>query len=60
MFRTSPLVVRPQDIAVHAQTHQQVIITRDFDFADIRNYPPDQYSGMVVLDLPSHAIVPDK
>jgi len=26
-----------------------VLITRDFDFADIRNYPPSLYEGIVVL-----------
>ncbi|MBO0699949.1 MAG: DUF5615 family PIN-like protein, partial [Zavarzinella sp.] len=39
------------DIATRAQAHGLAILTRDFDFADIRNYPPDQYAGLVVLDL---------
>jgi predicted nuclease of predicted toxin-antitoxin system len=34
-----------QDIAAHAQAHQLAILSRDFDFADVRNYPPDQYAG---------------
>jgi predicted nuclease of predicted toxin-antitoxin system len=42
-------------IADHARRNQQALITRDFDFADIRNYPPSDYSGIVVLDLPNHA-----
>jgi predicted nuclease of predicted toxin-antitoxin system len=47
-----------QDIAAHAQTQQQVILSRDFDFADVRFYPPDQYAGIVVIDLPSTATAP--
>jgi predicted nuclease of predicted toxin-antitoxin system len=42
-----------QDIAAHAQAQQLAILSRDFDFADVRNYPPDQYDGIVVIDLPS-------
>lgn len=45
-------------IAAHAQTHQQAIISRDFDFADVRNYPPELYHGIVVIDLPCTATVP--
>jgi predicted nuclease of predicted toxin-antitoxin system len=42
-------------IAEHAQRNQQALVTRDFDFADIRNYPPADYAGIVVLDLPNHS-----
>ena len=42
-------------IAAHARTHQLVLVTRDFDFADIRNYPPEAYPGLVVLELPDDA-----
>jgi predicted nuclease of predicted toxin-antitoxin system len=42
-------------VAAHARTHQLTLITRDFDFADIRNYPPADYSGLVVLELPDDA-----
>ncbi len=42
-------------IAAHARRNQQVLVTRDFDFADIRNYPPTDYSGIVVLRLPDDA-----
>jgi Domain of unknown function (DUF5615) len=30
------------DIAIYAQQNGLAIVTRDFDFADIRNYPPSQ------------------
>ncbi|MCH8011094.1 MAG: hypothetical protein IIA61_03960 [Candidatus Marinimicrobia bacterium] len=27
-------------------------MTGDFDFSDIRNYPPGDYAGLVILKLP--------
>jgi hypothetical protein len=44
-----------QDIAAYAQAQHLAILSRDFDFADIRAYPPDQYDGIAVIDLPSTA-----
>ncbi|MGA8656691.1 MAG: DUF5615 family PIN-like protein [Chthoniobacterales bacterium] len=41
------------DIAAYAQ---QTLVTRDFDFANIRNYPPAQYAGLLVLALPDDAV----
>ena len=40
-------------IAQYAKTEKLCLITGDYDFADIRNYPPDQFSGLVVLSLPT-------
>lgn len=31
------------------------ILTGDSDFGDIRNYPPSQYNGIVVLGIPRDA-----
>ncbi|HEY6554261.1 MAG TPA: DUF5615 family PIN-like protein [Vicinamibacteria bacterium] len=45
-------------IAAHARQNGQALLARDFDFADIRNYPPAQYAGIVVVDLPNHATAP--
>lgn len=42
-------------IADHARNSNLALITRDFDFADIRNYPPADYFGIVVLKLPDDA-----
>lgn len=42
-------------IAAYAQSHQLILLTRDFDFADIRNYPPEKFSGLVVLQMPDDA-----
>jgi len=46
-------------IAEHAQTTQAVLVTRDLDFADVRNYPPEQYFGIVVIRAPDEALAPD-
>jgi predicted nuclease of predicted toxin-antitoxin system len=43
-------------VAAHAQTRELILVTRDFDFADIRNYPPQNYAGIIVLELPDDAI----
>ena len=42
-------------IAAHARSHRLCLLTGDFGFADVRNYPPDQYGGLVVLELPNSA-----
>lgn len=39
-------------IADHARRHELTIITADFDFADIREFPPASHAGIVVLTLP--------
>src|SRR5579872_7414649 len=46
------------EIATYVEVQRLALITRDFDFADIRHYPPEKYAGIVVVDLPSHATVP--
>jgi predicted nuclease of predicted toxin-antitoxin system len=43
------------DIAAYAQAQRACLITGDFGFADIRNYPPEAYAGIVVLELPRNA-----
>lgn len=42
-------------IARHAQDHRACLLTGDFGFADIRNYPAEKYYGIVVLELPGDA-----
>jgi predicted nuclease of predicted toxin-antitoxin system len=44
------------EIARHAQENGLALVTRDFDFSDIRNYPPQAYAGLVVLKLPDDAV----
>jgi predicted nuclease of predicted toxin-antitoxin system len=46
-------------IAERARSTQAGLITRDLDFADVRRYLPDQYSGIVVLRLPDDAVATD-
>jgi predicted nuclease of predicted toxin-antitoxin system len=38
-----------EQIAKHALQYGAALLTRDLDFADIRRYLPDRYSGIVVL-----------
>src|ERR1700676_4331166 len=45
-----------EQIASHALQSGAALLTRDLDFADIRRYPPDRYSGIVVLRLPDTAV----
>src|SRR5262245_33488654 len=47
-----------EDIANFAQAQNLAILSRDFDFANVRDYPPDQYAGIAVIDLPSVATAP--
>jgi predicted nuclease of predicted toxin-antitoxin system len=42
-------------VAAYAKANRLCLITGDFGFADVRNYPPQQYSGLVVLCLPRNA-----
>ena len=37
------------EIAVYARRTRFCLVTGDFDFSDIRNYPPGQYSGILVI-----------
>jgi len=39
------------EIAAYAQRERLCIVTGDLGFSDIRNYPPDEYAGLVVLKL---------
>jgi predicted nuclease of predicted toxin-antitoxin system len=43
------------EIVQHALAEGVCLITGDYDFADVRNYPPKQYAGLVVLNLPRTA-----
>ena len=43
------------DIAAYAQKHGLCLLSGDMGFADIRNYPPAEYSGIIVLRLPAKA-----
>lgn len=42
-------------IITYAQNNGLCLLTGDFDFSDIRNYPPNKYNGIVVLQIPEDA-----
>jgi len=44
-----------QEVAEYARLHGLCLLTGDFGFADIRNYPPDRFGGLVVLEIPKNA-----
>lgn len=44
-----------RDVAAYARANALCLLTGDLGFADIRNYPPDRYAGIVVLRLPKDA-----
>lgn len=44
------------EIAAYAQAHRLVLLTEDWGFADIRRYPPAQYSGIVVFETADNSI----
>ena len=43
-------------IASQAKKSGAALITRDFDFADVRDYPPADYHGLIVMRLPDDAV----
>ena len=42
-------------IAAHAKSHQFAVLTADLDFANIVEYPPADYAGIVVIRPPDKA-----
>jgi len=38
-------------LATPCQRESRVLVTLDMDFADIRNYPPAEFPGLIVLRL---------
>ena len=43
---------KPDDtIAIVCKTEERALITLDTDFLDIRRFPPEEYSGIIVLRL---------
>lgn len=46
-------------IAARARATHATLVTRDLDFADVRQYPPEEYDGLVVLRLPDDSVSSD-
>ena len=40
-----------EQVAILCQRESRVLVTLDMDFADIRNYPPAEFPGLIVLRL---------
>jgi len=43
------------DIAIYAQKQRLCLLSGDIGFGDIRNYPPGEYFGLLILRLPTNA-----
>jgi len=43
------------EVAEYAHKHKLCLLSGDVGFADIRNYPPGKYWGIIVLRLPARA-----
>lgn len=41
-----------EEIAARAREEQAVIVTRDLDFANTLNFPPELYYGIIVMRIP--------
>ena len=41
-------------VAAVCRSEGRALVTLDMDFADIRNYPPQEYPGLVVFRLSRH------
>jgi len=42
-----------KEIIDWAKQNKAALISRDFDFANILNFPPKDYSGIIILKIPS-------
>lgn len=50
---------RDNDIILWAKEHNAALITCDFDFANILNFPPKNHTGIIVLKIPYFYIASD-
>jgi predicted nuclease of predicted toxin-antitoxin system len=44
------------ELASRCRAEGRALLTFDLHFADLRQYPPDQHAGLLVLRLRSHAV----
>jgi hypothetical protein len=40
-----------RDLASVCRDERRALVTQDLDFADVRQYPPEQYAGLIVFRL---------
>lgn len=46
---------RDTEVAAYAQNQGLCLVTGDYGFSDVRNYPPGEYFGLVILHIPGKA-----
>lgn len=46
---------KDHQIAAMVQSKGLCLVTGEFDFSNVRNYPPEKYPGIIVLKLPRTA-----
>jgi predicted nuclease of predicted toxin-antitoxin system len=49
-----PINAKDPDVIAQAQTLDAVLLTLNGDFADIINYPPSKFGGIVALQVKNH------
>jgi predicted nuclease of predicted toxin-antitoxin system len=49
-----PPTAPDEDVIAYAQTIDAILVTLNGDFADIINYPPAQFGGIIVLQVKNH------
>ena len=49
-----PINAKDPDVIAYAQSLDAVLVTLNGDFADIINYPPARFGGIVALQIKSH------
>lgn len=49
-----PINANDPDVIACAQTLDAILVTLNGDFADIINYPPSQFRGIVALQIRNH------
>lgn len=47
--------IADEQLITVCQTEERTLITLDWDFSDIRHYPPSKHSGIVLLKLTSQS-----
>ena len=49
-----PINAKDPDVIAYAQSLDAVLVTLNGDFADIINYPPTSFGGIIALQVKSH------
>ncbi|MFN2452936.1 MAG: DUF5615 family PIN-like protein [Pyrinomonadaceae bacterium] len=49
-----PINAKDADVIAHAQKLDAILVTLNGDFADIINYPPFNFGGLIALQVKNH------